>query len=493
MSIPVTDSISFLLERCTFEGEGPIDVACSGGPDSSALSVLAAATGRPVILHHVDHGLRPGSADESGLVKALAERLDAEFVPHLVEVAIGSNLEARARAARFAALPTGAATGHSMDDQAETVLLNLMRGAGADGLSAMTPGSRHPVLGLRRSELADLCVELELKVVRDPSNDDPGFLRNRVRAEVLPLLSEMAGRDLVPVLARSASVLRADAELLDLLSLEAIADPTEVAALRDAPRALANRRLRSLVREIQPEGHPPSIAELDRLWDVVEHRARATELAGGLRIGRGSGHLQVERGGSGTLPPVSISEATPPPSWASADLGEVVVSEEQLQSRVVELGAQITADYADSPPLLVGVLKGALHFLADLSRSIALPVDMDFMAVSSYGSATKTSGIVRIIKDLDIDLTDRHVLVVEDIVDSGLTLNYLRRYLSARGAASIEVCALLVKEASKRPELDLRYVGFDIPRTFVVGYGLDVAEQYRNLRTIYAYVGDLSR
>jgi hypoxanthine phosphoribosyltransferase len=118
---------------------------------------------------------------------------------------------------------------------------------------------------------------------------------------------------------------------------------------------------------------------------------------------------------------------------------------------------------------------------------------MDFMAVSSYGSATKTSGIVRIIKDLDIDLTNRHVLVVEDIVDSGLTLNYLRRYLSARGAASIEVCALLVKEASKRPELDLRYVGFDIPRTFVVGYGLDVAERYRNLRTIYAYVGDLSR
>ena len=493
MSVSPSELMLSLLERCTFEGDGPIDVACSGGPDSSALSVLAAATGRPVILHHVDHGLRSGSADESGVVKALSERIGAEFVPHLVEVGGGSNLEARARAARFAALPSGAATGHSMDDQAETVLLNLMRGAGSDGLSAMTPGPRHPILGLRRSELANLCVSIGLEVVVDPSNNDPGFLRNRVRAELLPLLNELAGRDVVPVLARSASVLREDAEVLELLAREAIGDPTEVAALRKAPRALANRRLRSLVREQQLEGHPPSSAELGRLWDVIEHRTRATELAGGLRIGRRLGHLQVERGGSGTLPTVSISDVSLLPSWAAADLGEIVVSEERLEARVAELGAQITADYAESPPLLVGVLKGALHFLADLSRSIELPVDMDFMAVSSYGSATKTSGIVRIIKDLDIDLTNRHVLVVEDIVDSGLTLNYLRRYLSARGAASIEVCALLVKEASKRPELDLRYVGFDIPRTFVVGYGLDVAEQYRNLRTIYAYVGDLSR
>jgi hypoxanthine phosphoribosyltransferase len=151
---------------------------------------------------------------------------------------------------------------------------------------------------------------------------------------------------------------------------------------------------------------------------------------------------------------------------------------------VASLGEQITRDYAGRPPLLIGVLKGAFVFMADLARSIALPVEVDFMAVSSYGTATKTSGIVRIVKDLDADLTDRHVLIVEDIVDSGLTLSYLRKGLLARGPASLEVCALLVKSGQCRVDLDLKYVGFEIPPDFVVGYGLDFAERYRNLSDI---------
>jgi hypoxanthine phosphoribosyltransferase len=169
-------------------------------------------------------------------------------------------------------------------------------------------------------------------------------------------------------------------------------------------------------------------------------------------------------------------------------VGAVVVSEEQLSTRIAELGAEITADYADrTPPLLVGVLKGAFMFMSDLSRAIDLPLEVDFMAVSSYGSATKTSGVVRIVKDLDVDLVDRHVLVVEDIVDSGLTLNYLQRYLLAREPASLEVCALLVKDGQQRTAIDLRYVGFHIPSDFVVGYGLDVDERLRNLPAIHAY------
>ena len=167
----------------------------------------------------------------------------------------------------------------------------------------------------------------------------------------------------------------------------------------------------------------------------------------------------------------------------------MIVSEVDLQARIAELGDRITADYVASPPLLVGVLKGAFMFMTDLSRAISLPVDVDFMAVSSYGSATRTSGVVRIVKDLDMDLTDRHVLVVEDIVDSGLTLSYLQRYLLARNPASLEVCALLVKEGQQRTELDLRYVGFHIPAEFVVGYGLDVDERLRNLKAIHAYAG----
>jgi len=171
------------------------------------------------------------------------------------------------------------------------------------------------------------------------------------------------------------------------------------------------------------------------------------------------------------------------------DLGAVVVAEDVLQGRVAELGAQLTLDYEGRPPLLVGVLKGAFVFMSDLARAIRLPVEVDVMAVASYGSATTTSGVVRIVKDLDSDLTDRHVLVVEDIVDSGLTLSYLRRSLLARQPASLEVCALLVKEGRQRAKLDLRYVGFRIPPDFVVGYGLDVAERYRNVPDIRVYQG----
>jgi hypoxanthine phosphoribosyltransferase len=170
-------------------------------------------------------------------------------------------------------------------------------------------------------------------------------------------------------------------------------------------------------------------------------------------------------------------------------IGEIIVGEDELQGRIGELGKELTADYDGRPPLLVGVLKGAFVFMSDLSRAIDLPVEFDFMAVSSYGSATRSSGVVRILKDLDLDLTDRHVVIVEDIVDSGLTLAYLRKNLAARGPASMEVCALLVKEGLQRVDLDLKYVGFTIPPKFVVGYGLDVAERYRNLPYIAEYAG----
>jgi hypoxanthine phosphoribosyltransferase len=173
----------------------------------------------------------------------------------------------------------------------------------------------------------------------------------------------------------------------------------------------------------------------------------------------------------------------------NSDLGRIVVDADELQQRIRQLGKEITSDYSTNPPLLVGVLKGAFMFMSDLARAIDLPVEFDFMAVSSYGSATRTSGVVRIVKDLDVDLTDRHVVIVEDIVDSGLTLQYLRRNLRARGPASLEVCALLVKEGLQKGDLDLRYVGFRIPPTFVVGYGLDVGERFRNLPFIAEYAG----
>jgi hypoxanthine phosphoribosyltransferase len=173
-----------------------------------------------------------------------------------------------------------------------------------------------------------------------------------------------------------------------------------------------------------------------------------------------------------------------------ARLGDVVITEEELQAKVAELGAQITEDYAGRAPLLVAVLKGASIFMADLARAIRLPVEFDFMAVASYGTATKTSGVVRIVKDLDIDLTDRHVIIVEDIVDSGLTLSFLRKNLAARSPASLEVVALIVKDGLQRVDPDLRYVGFNTPPDFLVGYGLDVAERFRNLPYLCTYIED---
>jgi hypoxanthine phosphoribosyltransferase len=170
------------------------------------------------------------------------------------------------------------------------------------------------------------------------------------------------------------------------------------------------------------------------------------------------------------------------------DLGTVLVSAEDLSRRVRELGAEITRDYADHPPLLVGVLTGAVVFLADLARAIRLPVELDVMAVSSYGAGTTSSGAVRIVKDLDHDLAGRHVLLVEDIVDSGLTLDYVRAGLGAREPASLEVCALLVRRSCPAERLaSLRYVGFHLPDDWVVGYGLDVGGRWRELPDVRAW------
>jgi hypoxanthine phosphoribosyltransferase len=186
----------------------------------------------------------------------------------------------------------------------------------------------------------------------------------------------------------------------------------------------------------------------------------------------------------------------------AADMGsglkEVLITSEQLGRRTAELAAQIDADYADRDPLLVGVLKGAVMVMADLARAMHLPVQMDWMAVSSYGSGTKSSGVVRILKDLDADISGRHVLIVEDIIDSGLTLSWLVGNLKSRNPASVSVCAMLRKPSSAQMEVEVAYTGFDVPDEFVVGYGLDYGERYRNLPFIgtlapHVYGGNTTR
>ncbi|MFZ4720519.1 MAG: tRNA lysidine(34) synthetase TilS [Ilumatobacteraceae bacterium] len=282
------DEVETLLGRCTFPPAGT-DVTCavSGGPDSAALLVLAVAAGCRATAVHVDHGLRVGSAGEADVVARLATRLGAGFRAVTVQVADGPNLEARARDARYAALPADVLTGHTADDQAETMLLNLLRGAGASGLGAMRPGPNRPILGLRRAETVALCAALGIDVVRDPSNDDPRHRRNRVRHELLPLLDDIAQRDVVPVLARQADLARDEADLLDALATDL--DPTDAKALAAAPTAVARRAVRRWLTTT----HPPDAATVARVLAVAAGDAGATDIGQGRRVERHQQRLSV--------------------------------------------------------------------------------------------------------------------------------------------------------------------------------------------------------
>jgi tRNA(Ile)-lysidine synthase len=294
-----------LAERSTFPPPGSALVCgVSGGADSLSLLVLAVASGCRVTAVHVDHGLRPGSDREAEVVAEAARRFGASFRSERVVVGDGPNLEARARDARREALGPEAATGHTADDQAETVLANLLRGAGVSGLAAMRAGPRHPLLGLRRAETVALCEHLGLAPVLDPSNHDPRFLRNRIRSELLPLCSDVAGRDVVPILARQAGVLAADAELLETVA--SLVDPEDAAALSGAPVAVGRRSVRHWLTG--GGNYPPPLDAVERVLEVARKQRRAAEVPGGRRVVRTKGRLAVT---PGTPQPGSLGHGTP--------------------------------------------------------------------------------------------------------------------------------------------------------------------------------------
>lgn len=290
---PAEDLVDGLLARCTFPPSGtPVTCAVSGGPDSLALLVLAVAAGCEVTAVHVDHGLRDGSAAEAGVVEGAAHRFGASFRAETVVVEHGPNLEARAREARYGVLPPDALTGHTADDQAETVLLHLLRGAGLAGLAALTDTRRRPILGLRRSQTVAVCEALGLAPVLDPSNHDPAFRRNRVRHELLPLATEIAVRDLVPVLTRQARLLGEVDALLSTLAAEV--DPTSASELRAAPVPVARVAIRSwLIASGVGDGYAVDAAAVERVLSVARGDVVATEVAGGWRVARSGGRLSA--------------------------------------------------------------------------------------------------------------------------------------------------------------------------------------------------------
>ncbi|MEP7201116.1 MAG: tRNA lysidine(34) synthetase TilS [Ilumatobacteraceae bacterium] len=277
-----------LLAKCTFPPHGTeVTCAVSGGADSMALLALATAAGCAVTAVHVDHALRPDSGAEADVVAAAAARFGATFRAETVEVGLGPNLEARARDARYSVLPDDVMTGHTADDQAETMLINLMRGASSTGLAAMRPGPRRPIIGLRRSTTVGFCDALGIKTVSDPSNLDAAFLRNRVRHELLPTMNELAGRDLVPVLTRQAGLLRDDSDLLD--ELAAHIDPTDAKGLIAAPLPLARRAIRRWLAT----DHPPDAATIERVLRVAAGQASGCDLGAGRRVERSRQRLRL--------------------------------------------------------------------------------------------------------------------------------------------------------------------------------------------------------
>lgn len=256
-----------------------------------ALLVLAVAAGCNVTAVHVDHGLRPESQHEAAAVQAVAERLGASFRSEQVDLEDGPNLEARARAARHCVLGPEAALGHTADDRAETMIVNLLRGAGPDGLASIRPGTRHPILDLRRTDTERVC-ELEgIEPFIDPTNTDPRFVRNRIRHEVLPLLAEIAGRDPVPILDRQADVF---SSIADHLRQEASGlDPTDARALREIPDAVARVVIREWLREGADERHPPDAATVERVMSVIRGESTATDIGANRRVERTAGRLRI--------------------------------------------------------------------------------------------------------------------------------------------------------------------------------------------------------
>ncbi len=292
-----------LVERCTFPPAGSeLVCAVSGGADSLALLLLACVAGCDVTAIHVDHGIRPGSGAEARVVEAAAGRFGARFAARSVEVAPGPNLEERARMARFSVLPEDVATGHTMDDQAETVLVNLLRGAGLDGLAGMRPGVSHPILGLRRSETRSLCEMAQMVPVEDPTNSEDRFLRNRIRGGLMEACSEAAGRDVVPILARQAAILRDEADFLDLLAGDV--DPSDARALASSPLVLARRAVRRWLKGDDP--HPPSYGAVERVLEVARGQSRGTQVAPGIQVSRSAGRLRM----SPPVPPRHSPPAT---------------------------------------------------------------------------------------------------------------------------------------------------------------------------------------
>ncbi len=480
----------------------------SGGRDSVCLLDVAVSLrgAGDVQALHVNYGLRPEADGDERHCAELCERLGValEVVRARRPGESSGNLQAWARELRYGAArrlgeqrDAVVATGHTATDQVETILYRLAASPGRRALLGMAPREGRvvrPLLELTREQTAAYCRARGLGWREDASNETHRYARGRVRHGLVPALRAVHPAAEANVL-RTARLLREEAELLDgLVEAELRGAPRAPGHLDRAPRELSTALARLVVVRLAEDAAgtfvPQAGARVPEILALARRGGRAELHVGGLVARRGRGRRAAHGEAAATVlmrpytPPVLAHPNGARPTASGGRRGAGRRGGSATAGR--ELAQEISRDYAERPLLLVGVLKGAMFFLSDLMRLIEIPVEVDFMAVASYGSATDSSGVVRILKDLDVAIEGRDVLIVEDIVDSGLTLQYLLRNLGSREPRTLEVCALLTKPERRKVDLPTRYVGFEIPDRFVIGYGLDHAERYRNLPFVAA-------
>ena len=490
-----------------------IMVSCSGGRDSMALAAVAAKTCASLGLRCgaiiIDHQLQQGSA---GVARATADRCVALGLDPVRVRAIdvpdsrGIGVEAAAREARYHAIvdacsdASAVLLAHTKNDQAETVIIGLLRSAGLDAVCGMNgsfirDGVRflRPWLNVTREETTGICEDLRLAWWDDPTNgpdvgDSGGNeplpanypLRSRIRHDLMPYLESFAGSDVVSKLALGARLAEDDRAYLDDVAQRVCEQGVtvnngeiiiDVRALQSQDIAI---RRRVIVRSLAEAGiscMARQVEGIDRLicdW----HGQKGVNLPSGYSAYRQKHVIRVCQDGGMRIADVQ------------EDIDHELISKEEIADIINHAAAQASEDYRGKNPLLVCVLKGAVNTLAAFSQAMSIHAEMDFMSLSSYGSGTQSSGKITVRQDLSTDVRGRHVLIVEDIIDSGVTLAWLVDELKSRGAASVEIFALLEKPARRKVDVPVKYKGREIPDEFVVGFGLDYDERYRNLDSI---------
>ncbi len=507
------------IELCQTEKIFPVQkivVAVSGGADSLALADLLNRSRQrfklEICIAHYEHGLRgKDSIDDANFVKEFAESLGVKFFCESGDVqnfAVENKIsvETAARILRYEFLAKvrhelnfdAIVLAHHANDQAETVLLRLLRGSTLTGLSAMkflTPSPYglliRPLLRFKKSELESYCSKRGIVPRIDATNFETVATRNKIRLELLPEL-EKFNPAIVETLCRFAETSAAE---IDFINSE-VETGFSVAVkngkiLREEFVKLHTALQREIIKKFIAENTGSvkdfSFANFEAVRKVLINNLSGVELPKHFRADLKRGKLSITKNFKIENKLKGLVTLKTKEDY----IEKVLYSEEEIAKRVKEISEKISEDYKDiSKPLLtVGILNGAVIFYTDIVRRLTIPVHFDFMIASSYDANTHTSGKVNILKNLDNDPKGRDILLVEDIIDSGTTMNYLMNYFKEKGAASVKVCALLNKPSRRKVEVKVDYVGFEVPDEFIVGYGLDFAQHYRNL----PYLGILKR